>query len=615
MTTTLPADRSSTGTKKSIDREALREKYRIERAKRLRPDGADQYIEPSGRFADLVEDPWVERVDRKAVHDEVTVALIGGGFAGLCTGAHLHDAGITDVRIVDSAGDVGGVWYWNRYPGAMCDTAAMVYLPLLEETGHMPSMKYVYGTEIFEHAQRIARTYDLYDNALFSTQVTKLEWDEAISRWQIETDRGDRFRARFVAMGTGPMTRPKLPGIPGIETFAGHIFHTARWDYDYTGGDRAGAPMKNLADKRVGIIGTGATAVQCIPPLARDSGELFVFQRTPSSIDVRNNHPIDASEFAKLEPGWQRKWLMNFATLQMAGFAEEDLVKDGWTDIAQRIRKRVVAEMGENDATLDFELIAKAYEDCDDEKMEEIRARVDEIVEDPATAEALKPWYRQLCKRPCFHDEYLQSYNVPTCHLIDTDGKGVERIDETGVWANGTHYELDCLILGSGFEVHLAHSATYETVGRNGLKLSEHWSSGMRSLHGVYVHGFPNLFIEGLSHGARLISNITHNLNEAGLEIAAVVAGALESGAAEVEATEEAERAWVDLLNSGDGSLLSNPDCTPGYYNNEGQEPTPADLQSAAGYPAGPAAYFEFIDQWRNAETFDGLEFRGGGAG
>lgn len=593
-----------------IDHEALREKYRIERDKRLRPDGATQYLEPTGRFARLADDPWTAEVEREPVTDEVTVALIGAGFAGLCTGARLAQAGVTDVRLIDSAGDVGGVWYWNRYPGAMCDTAAMVYLPLLEETGHMPTMKYVYGTEIFEHAQRIAKTFDLYDNTLFSTEVTALTWDDDASRWIIETNRGDRFRARFVAMGTGPMTRPKLPGIPGIESFAGHTFHTARWDYDYTGGDRAGAPMEHLADKRVGIIGTGATAVQCIPHLARDAGELYVFQRTPSSIDVRNNHPLDADEFAELGPGWQRRWLVNFATLQMGGFADEDLVKDGWTDIAQRIRDRVLDEMSKPDAAVGPELIAKAFGDSDDEKMEEIRARVDEIVADPATAEALKPWYRQLCKRPCFHDEYLQAYNEPTAHLVDTDGKGVERIDETGVWANGTHYELDCIVFASGFEVHLSHSAAYETIGRDGVALAQHWADGMRSLHGVHVHGFPNLFIEGLSQGANLISNITHNLNESALSIAAVVSNALETGADEVEVTEQAEQAWVKLLESNTMAFIGNPDCTPGYYNNEGGEITRADRLNSSGYPSGPAAFFDFIDRWRSSGAFDGLEFR-----
>ena len=438
----------------TIDPDFLRAKYREERDKRLRPDGNAQYLEPTGKFAHFGDDPYVTPTERAPIVAEHTVVLIGGGFSGLCTGARLKQAGIDDVCIIESGGDVGGAWYWNRYPGAMCDTAAMVYLPLLEETGHMPTQKYVMAPEIFGHAQRIAKTFGLYDHAIFSTQVTRLEWDADASQWVIHTDRGDRIRARFVAMGTGPLNRPKLPGVPGIETFAGHTFHTSRWDYGYTGGDWTGAPMTELADKRVGIIGTGATAVQCIAPLARDAGELYVFQRTPSAIDVRGNHPIDPEWFSSLEPGWQRKWLTNFATLLGFGLTDEDLVQDGWTDLARRVQGAVLAVVDENPGIeLTPEVIQRAYEASDDEKMEDIRARCNAIVQDPATAEALKPWYRQLCKRPCFHDEYLQAYNRPSCHLVDTDGKGVERIDETGVWVKGVHYELDCLVFASGFEV------------------------------------------------------------------------------------------------------------------------------------------------------------------
>ncbi|HEY7940272.1 MAG TPA: NAD(P)/FAD-dependent oxidoreductase, partial [Acidimicrobiales bacterium] len=307
-----------------IDREALRRKYREERDKRLRPDGNEQYLQPTGRFAHLLDDPYVARVPREPLFDEVTVACIGGGFAGLATGASLKQAGVDDVRIIEKGGDVGGAWYWNRYPGAMCDTAAMIYLPLLEETGYRPSQKYTQAPEILEHCQRIARHFGLYDNACFSTGVTELRWDDDAARWIIRTDRGDEMRAKFVTIGPGPLHRPKLPGIPGIESFGGHTFHTSRWDYDYTGGDPGGALMEKLADKRVGIIGTGATAVQCIPHLARAAGELYVFQRTPSSIDVRNNQPIDPDWFDDLEPGWQARWLMNFTTLQTGGFADED---------------------------------------------------------------------------------------------------------------------------------------------------------------------------------------------------------------------------------------------------------------------------------------------------
>jgi cation diffusion facilitator CzcD-associated flavoprotein CzcO len=258
----------------------------------------------------------------------------------------------------------------------------------------------------------------------------------------------------------------------------------------------------------------------------------------------------------------------------------------------------------------------RAYEESDDEKMTEIRARVDEVVLDPATAAALKPWYRQLCKRPCFHDEYLDAYNVPSAHLVDTDGKGVERIDETGVWVAGTHYELDCLIFASGFEVgtEYARRSGFETTGRDAETLSSHWAQGMRTLHGVHVRGFPNLFIIGFVQAGNLVSNITHNLVEAGRTIAAVVARAEASGERVVEPTAQAEADWVALVATSERLLLGSPDCTPGYYNNEGGTMGPREHLDRAGYPLGPVAYFEYIDAWRRAGAFEGLEFRAPGA-
>jgi cation diffusion facilitator CzcD-associated flavoprotein CzcO len=595
----------------TIDRDALRARYRAERDKRVRADGNAQYLEPVGRFAAMFTDPYTTPVDRPPVADEAEVVLVGGGFAGLCAGARLKQAGVADVRIVDSAGDGGGAWYWNRYPGAMCDTAAMVYLPLLEETGHVPTHKYVLAPEILAHARRIATTFGLSDGALFSTSVTSLEWDDGRARWTVRTDRGDAIAARFVAIGTGPLSRPKLPGIPGIASFGGHAFHTSRWDYGYTGGDANGAPMVGLAHRRVGLIGTGATAVQCVPPLARDAGELFVFQRTPSSVDVRNNHPIDPDWFSQLRPGWQREWLRNFATLQTGGFADEDLVKDGWTDIAQRIRDRAVAEVGRT-GQFTPDVLQQAYEDSDDEKMEEIRARVDAVVADPVTAAALKPWYRQLCKRPCFHDEYLQAFNRPNCHLVDTDGKGVERADEGGVWAGGAYYPLDCLVFASGFEVLTPPERRwgFDVVGRGGRRLSEHWSDGMRSLHGLQVHGFPNLFVLGFAQGAALISNVTHNLSDAATTVAAVVRHAIATGAAAVEPTAAAEEAWLQVLAGSTSAVFGNPDCTPGYYNNEGQPFTGSARLSMIGHPLGAVAFFDHIERWRASGDYEGLEFR-----
>ncbi|MFB0968891.1 MAG: NAD(P)/FAD-dependent oxidoreductase [Pseudomonadales bacterium] len=591
----------------AIDKEAIRQKYAEERSKRLRSDGNAQYLQVKDQLAHYLADPYTALQERAALTDHVTVAFIGGGFAGLVTGARLVEQGITDVRIIEKGGDFGGTWYWNRYPGAQCDTASFIYMPLLEETGHMPTEKYAHAPEILEQCQRIGKQYKLYDNALFHTEVEDLSWDEAESRWLIKTNRGDAFTASFLAMGTGPLHVPKLPGIAGIESFKGHSFHTSRWDYEYTGGDPRGAPMEKLADKRVGIIGTGATSVQCVPHLAKACKSLFVFQRTPSSIDVRANKPTDTDWFNEMAtPGWQQRWLENFTSNQTGAMASEDLVMDGWTDLSRRIRAKVMSLSPEN---MTAEKIMEAVEDSDFEKMEQIRARVDTLVEDPKTADKLKAWYRQLCKRPCFHDQYLQAFNTPGTVLVDTDGKGVQQITEKGVIVDGQEYELDCLIYASGFEVGTEYKrrAGFDMVGRDGLKLSEKWQAGMKTKHGTHVHGFPNAFIVQPTQGANLISNVPHNLTESGRTIAMIIKHALDNGKKQVEVTQQAEDEWIELLLSGaaaaGGGVIGSPDCTPGYYNNEGQDPGPA-AKLSVGYPSGATAYFKYLDEWINSGNF-----------
>lgn len=593
----------------SSKKDELKQKYAEERGKRIRADGNDQYLELKDQLAHYLEDPYVEVKEREPKNDHVTVAFIGGGFAGLVTGARLAEQGITDVRILDKGGDFGGTWYWNRYPGAMCDTASFVYMPLLEETGHMPSEKYTHAPEILSHCQRIGQQYKLYENALFHTQVTHLEWDDVNSRWSIQTNRGDNFTAQFVAMGTGPLHIPKLPGIPGIERFKGHSFHTSRWDYDYTGGDPDGGPLESLIDKKVAIIGTGATSVQCIPALAESCETLYVCQRTPSSVDVRANKNTDPEWFkAMSKPGWQKHWLENFTLNQTGGDASEDLVQDGWTDLSRRVRARI-NELPLKDRGDPIKMW-RAYEDSDFEKMEEIRNRVDSVVEDTQTAEDLKAWYGQLCKRPCFHDEYLGAFNHASTQLIDTDGKGVDRITETGIVVSGKEYEVDCIIYASGFEVgtSLLRRTGFETVGRGGVTLAEYWKDGMKTKHGINVHNFPNAFIVQPTQGANLISNIPHNIVESGQTIALMIKHAIDTNAKTIEVTAEAESDWLDLLLTGGGTMLGSLDCTPGYYNNEGQAASQASKLNV-GYPAGAAAYFQYIDEWRSSGDFEGIEF------
>ena len=588
-----------------FDPEALREKYRLERDKRLRSDGNAQYVEMAGRFAPYLRDPYVAPTERAALHDDVTVAIVGGGFAGLITGARLRQAGISDIRIIEKGGDFGGTWYWNRYPGAQCDVESYVYLPLLEETSYVPTEKYSHAPEILEHCRRIATHFDLYDGACLSTEVTGIEWDGDRRRWSIRTDRGDAMSARFLFMGNGPLHRPKLPGIAGIESFDGHMFHTSRWDYDYTGGDAHGE-LSKLRGKRVAIIGTGATAVQVVPHVARAAAQLFVFQRTPSSIDVRGNRPTDPQWAASLEPGWQKERMENFTLLTSGGIAEQDLVMDGWTDIIgkllTRLRDRDSAEALSGD-------LATVLEMADFEKMEQIRSRVDAIVADTSTAEALKPWYRQFCKRPCFHDEYLQAFNLDTVSLVDTDGRGVEAITANGVVVAGREYEVDCIIFATGFEVGTDYTrrAGYDVVGANGITLSEHWKDGMRSVHGMHVHGFPNMFVLGHTQGGFTV-NYPHLLDEASGHACHVLRHALDRDLV-VEATSEGEEAWLTVLTESARDFRAfQEQCTPGYYNNEGQPAAGGFLGTS--YGNGPIAFFRLLADWRAAGTFEGLELR-----
>ncbi|MCC7365119.1 MAG: NAD(P)/FAD-dependent oxidoreductase [Dehalococcoidia bacterium] len=586
----------------------------MERDKRLRGDGNQQYIEVTGQFGHYIEDPYVERVEREPKRDHVEVLVIGGGHGGLLIGAKLRKAGVESLRFIEKGGDFGGTWYWNRYPGAACDTEAYIYMPLLEETGYVPTEKYAKAPEIRGHCQRIGKHFDLYRDALFQTQITGLRWDEGKRAWNVQTDRGDNFTAQYVCMANGPLNRPKLPGLDGIESFKGHSFHTSRWDYDYTGGDDYGK-LTGLADKRVAIIGTGATAIQCVPHVGASAKQLYVFQRTPSSVDVRANRPTDAEWKAALKPGWQRHRMENFSTVLVGGPAEEDLVADGWTEIITKLlRGRVSGNATDGfggGGAPDAEEMGRAMEMADFEKMNQIRDRVDEIVKDPKTAAALKPWYRQFCKRPCFHDEYLQTYNRPSVTLVDTDGKGVERITEKGVVANGVEYEVDCIIYASGFEVGTAleRRAGYQVYGEGGLALSDKWKDGVATLYGMQTRGFPNCFIVGLAQVGGS-ANITHVLDVQSRHIAYIIEAARERGCATVDVEQEAEDAWVDTVvraSMANISFLEN--CTPGYYNNEGQ-PNGELIRQNGAYAPGIMAFSNVVDTWREEGNLKGLELR-----
>ena len=595
-----------TETKLAFDPKSLRDRYRAERDKRLRAEGNEQYVEIAGQFAQFKDDPYVAPgFSRAPVTDEVEALVLGGGFGGLLAAVRLREAGISNIRMIEKGGDYGGTWYWNRYPGAACDIESYIYFPLLEETGYMPTQKYAAAPEILEHHRRIGRHYDLYKDTLFQTEVTSMRWDEASSRWIVGTNRGDAIRARFVALASGPLHKPKLPGIPGVGSFRGKTFHTSRWDYEYTGGSSAG-DLNRLGDKRVGIIGTGATAVQVVPHLGAAAKHLYVFQRTPSSVDVRGNRPTDPEWVKTLSPGWHQKRMDNFNMLTAGAMIEEDLVKDGWTEIIRNLL--LMGAATKDGVPRTPEEMAELVQLADFQKMEQVRARVDSIVKDPKTAEALKPYYNQFCKRPCFHDEYLPTFNRPNVTLVDAAGRGVERITEKGVVVDGQEYELDCLIFATGFEVGTSYTrrAGFEAYGVGGVRLSDHWANGVRTMHGMHSRGFPNFFVMS-NPQAGFTANYPHMLNEQARHVAYLVSQAQERQATRLEVTAEAEAAWIETIKSL--AVLRQrylEECTPGYYNNEGK-PNAIAVQNSF-YGAGPIAFVRVLEDWRREGNLAGLE-------
>ena len=555
----------------------IKKKFAEERDLRLnyRPEGTDQFTSDfEGDLARYIDDPYVvEAIDREPINDTVECLFIGGGFSALLTSARLREKGVESIRIVERGADVGGTWYWNRYPGVACDVVSYDYLPLLDELDYVPRDHYSKGAEIYEHCQAIAKKYDLYDLAVFQTTVTSTLWNQEEQMWHLHTDRGDHMRARFVICANGTLSKPKLAKIDGLEGFSGHSFHTSRWDYEYTG-----KKLEKLADKRVGIIGTGATAVQAVPGLAENAKELYVFQRTPSSIDIRKDWPTDPNWARKLEPGWQKR-------------RREEVLETFELSPKEKAKR----------AAMTAEEKVQYQENGNIDYMMRIHKRIDEIVKDPETANALKPWYMFMCKRPCFHNDYLPSFNRPNVHLVDTKGKGVNKITSKGpvVETDGVleEFELDLLIYATGFEVQ--KTGIYnKIVGENELDLEDKFADGMRTLLGIHTEGYPNLFVMG-GYQASFQFNLTDVLNCQGEHIADVIDYTRKQGFKTVDASPEAEEWWVQEVIANRGKTNRSEECTPGYYNFEGQHQRRQD----GNYNGGFRKYYDHMANVREHMT------------
>lgn len=563
MTKTRPAP---FWTEKAVDEPGLNDDFYDEIKRRfaeerdvrlaLRPEGNAQFLfDLTGELSRYEADPFYnEVIDRRPLTDAVDVLLIGGGFSALLASVRLRELGVKSIRIVERGADVGGTWYWNRYPGVACDVVSYDYLPLLDEMSYVPTRHYPGGEEIYAHCRAIAKKYGLYDLAVFQTTVTSTTWDEAEHLWHVTTDRGDTMKARFVICANGTITKPKLAKIEGMDKFRGHSFHTSRWDYVYTGQDLSG-----LSDKVVGIIGTGASAVQIIPNIGAAAKELFVFQRTPSSIDLRDDWETDPDWAASLKPGWQAK--RREAALNRPPFGA--LTIDERPNMSKEERDRLLER-----ANIDY--------------MMRIHRRIEEVVEDKTVAEALKPWYMFMCKRPCFHNDYLPTFNRPTVHLVDTRGKGITQIGAAGPIFEGQEFKLDLLIYATGFEVF--KTGVYNQIrGIGGREIDEKYRDGVRTLLGIHTHGYPNFFIMGGSQASYQF-NMTDVLREQGNHIAACIDYVRKEGFVSVDASASAEAWWIQTAIASGSSIVGDPECTPGYYNAYGNTDGPAEIRFNAGF-------------------------------
>ena len=582
----------------SLTIDELKARYEQERIKRLQV-GVRKYRSLRELNVDFDADPYTPAFERDAIVEETDAVIVGTGWAGMTTAAHLHKEGVTNYRMIDKAGDFGGTWYWNRYPGCMCDVESYTYLPMLEEVGYMPTKKYAHAAEIFEYAQMMGRHFDMYPHALFQTEVIGMAWQEDSQRWLVTTNRGDQLLARFAVICGGVLHKAKLPGIPGIEDFRGHSFHTSRWDYAYTGG-APDVPMDNLKDKVVGVIGTGATAVQVVPKLGEAAKQLYVFQRTPSSVSPRNQKPTDPEWFREMsaKPGWHEERMVNFIDLTTGANPPVDLIQDGWTEMFRVDVKKDPADEAEAEALklLDFRL------------MEAVRQRIADTVEDPETAEKLKPWYGVSCKRPCYHDDYLPAFNRDNVALVDTDGKGVSRVTEKGVVVGDTEYELDCIVYATGFDSpssFYTHRLGFDPIGIGGVSLSEEWAHGAWTLHGIFAHGFPNLCMNSHIQGGQHI-NIAYAATKTGEHTAHVIKQALDQGVV-VEPDKDAEQKWFEVIMATIGAYGTYfAACTPGYLNNELQMPEERDMRSGA-YMHSAVEFRDILRAWRAQGDMPGL--------
>lgn len=624
-----------------LDAPSVEKRYVEERARRLLDEGDAQFIDisRSDRFKHFQEDPWVDTATVKDARDmfpdnRCTLLILGAGFGGLVYAVRMVQAGIRpeDIRVVDSAGGWGGTWYWNRYPGLKCDIESYCYLPLLEETDYVPKHRYAYGEEIREYAEFVAEKWGLSGSAVFQTKAQKMVWDGAAKAWRVELiqQRKGRppqtlnIRSQFVTQANGVLNWPTLPGITGILDYKGDTFHSSRWAYNITGGSPSDPSLSKLKDKRVVVIGTGASSVQIASHLARWSKHLYVVQRTPASVDYRGQKETDEEWFrteVATSKGWQRERLRNWHEhFTLGNPPDVNLVDDGWTRAPS-----MTGIAGNPDGPRSAEEVpsyVQKLNGIDLPRMNRIRARVDQEVKDAEVAEKLKPWYPSWCKRPLFDDDYLAAFNRENVTLVDISGKALDylHLKPDAFVAGEQIYPVDVIIFATGYRNPLtqtpAERGNITILGRDGVSLSEEWGrNGPATLHGILDNKFPNLFFAGVAQ-AVAAGCVVFNLDQMAKHTAYILSEVQKRASDKpvaVAPTAEASEEWATQVMQRSLATAAVLGCTPSYYNAEGDiARIPPERQTIAArsstWGGGNEDFFGVLEAWREEGSMRGIE-------
>jgi cyclohexanone monooxygenase len=484
-----------------------------------------------------------------AAIDTVDAVVVGAGFAGMYMLHKLRQLGFSAV-VYDAAAGVGGTWYWNRYPGARCDVESINYSysfdPELEQEWEW-SERYATQPEILRYANHVADRYDLRRDIRFSTRVTAAGFDESAKRWSITTDHGDDVSAQYLVMAVGCLSTSKMPEIPGIDAFRGNWYHTGHWPHEGV----------DLTGQRVGVIGTGSSAIQSIPIFAQQAAHLTVFQRTPNFSLPAKNAPLDPDEFKALKARYPE----HRHEARTSAFGVPNPLPEKSALEVSDAEREATYEAGFEKGSLVGMLLS--YNDlitdkaANDTAAEYVRQRIRSIVEDPEVAEALAPTDHPIgTKRPCLDTDYYATYNRPNVSLVNLRKTPLVEVTETGVRTSERAYEFDSIVFATGFDAMTGSLVAFDIKGRDGVMLKEKWAAGPRTYLGVATAQFPNMFMITGPGSPSVLSNMMISIEQHVDWIADAMVYMREHGKRAIDPTRESEDEWTDHVTEVGNTTL-----------------------------------------------------------